>query len=174
MTLRERAELKLGISGMPGVGKTTLVTKVLEVAKSKFAICGFITVEVRDGGKRIGFDIIDVNSGERKPFAREGIGMPSVGKYVINLGTCTLISKALRHKPCNLAIVDEIGAMEFKCPNFTTDLEEVVSNTPRILATIHRNYIGIAKRLGFEVIWLTRENWEMTYKQVLKRLGLSI
>jgi nucleoside-triphosphatase len=60
MTWRERAETRLGVSGAPGVGKTTLVLKVVEAAKAKFTVCGFVTVEVRQGGSRIGFDVVDI------------------------------------------------------------------------------------------------------------------
>ena len=173
MTWRERAEkLLIGISGMPGVGKTTLVLRVLELARSKYRCCGFVTVEVRELGVRIGFDTIDVVSGARVPLARVGTGSPSVGKYVVNLASCEVISRALRQEDCEVTFIDEIGAMEFKCPTFYTDLRVAVDRIPRIIATVHRNYIHTAEKLGFEIIWLTRENWNSTLSTVLKALSL--
>ncbi len=172
MTSRERAEVRLGVSGMPGVGKTTLALKVVEAAKTRLTVCGFVTVEVREGGTRLGFDAVDINSGERMPLARVGVGEPSVGKYVVNLGACGFIVGILRRMRCDLLIVDEIGAMEFKCPSFGEALAFAVQNSPRILATVHRNYIDTARRLGLEVLWLTRENWKSVYAEVLRRLGI--
>ena len=63
--------------------------------------------------------------------------------------------------------------MEFKCPTFYTDLRVAVDRIPRIIATVHRNYIHTAEKLGFEIIWLTRENWNSTLSTVLKALSLS-
>jgi nucleoside-triphosphatase len=173
MTWRERAETRLGVSGAPGVGKTTLVLKVVEVAKAKFTICGFVTVEVRQGGSRIGFDVVDINTGRRVPLARVGVGQPSVGKYVVNLDACDFLTNILSGAGCDLLVIDEIGAMEFKCLNFGEVLHSAVQNSPRVLATVHRNYIEVARRLGFEVFWLTRDNWEMLYAELLRRLEIS-
>ncbi len=44
-----RSEVRLGVSGMPGVGKTTLALKVVAAAKTRLAVCGFVTVEVGRG-----------------------------------------------------------------------------------------------------------------------------
>lgn len=172
MTWRERAEVRIGISGMPGVGKTTLALKVAELAAKKLHVCGFVTQEVRERGVRIGFDVVDIASGRRTPLARVGTGEPSVGKYVVFLGACSTISEALRGT-CDLLIVDEIGTMEFKCPGFSSELERAVYNSPKVLAVVHRNYTNLAKSLGFEILWLTRDNWSTIYNQVVHRLGLA-
>lgn len=48
-----------------GVGKTTLVQKVCEgLASSGVGLEGFYTEEVREGGRRVGFDVVTV-TGER-------------------------------------------------------------------------------------------------------------
>ncbi|MFN3804258.1 MAG: NTPase [Pyrobaculum sp.] len=159
----------LGISGMPGVGKTTLVAKVVELARPK--VCGFLTFEVREGGVRVGFDVVDISTGQRSPLARVGVGHPSVGRYVVHLDACRAIESALR-QPCGLLVVDEVGAMEFKCPNFSQIFRETIATRDAILATVHRNYIQFAKSLGFEVFWLTRENWEEIFQKVVYLLNL--
>ncbi|MFN7105263.1 MAG: NTPase, partial [Pyrobaculum sp.] len=147
----------LGISGMPGVGKTTLVARVVELARPKLKVCGFLTFEVRERDVRVGFDVVDISTGQRFPLARVGVGQPSVGRYVVHLDACRVIDNAIRQQ-CDLLVADEIGAMEFKCPNFSQTFRETVATRDTILATVHRNYIQFAKSLGFEVFWLTREN----------------
>ena len=55
-----------------GVGKTTLIQKATEVLKSSgVPVDGFYTEEVRQGGRRIGFDVVTL-SGIRGPLSRTG------------------------------------------------------------------------------------------------------
>ncbi|KAF6274702.1 nucleoside-triphosphatase, cancer-related [Rhinolophus ferrumequinum] len=60
------------LTGSPGVGKTTLIQKASEVLKSSgMPVDGFYTEEVRQGGRRIGFDVVTL-SGLRGPLSRVG------------------------------------------------------------------------------------------------------
>nr|KAF6279957.1 nucleoside-triphosphatase, cancer-related [Myotis myotis] len=60
------------LTGPPGVGKTTLIQKASEVLKSSgVPVDGFYTQEVRQGGRRIGFDVVTL-SGLRGPLSRVG------------------------------------------------------------------------------------------------------
>lgn len=53
-----------------GVGKTTLVQKACEALVSSGAgVEGFYTEEVREGGRRVGFDVVTV-TGERGHLSR--------------------------------------------------------------------------------------------------------
>ncbi|KAM8814508.1 cancer-related nucleoside-triphosphatase isoform 1-T1 [Rhynchonycteris naso] len=79
------------LTGPPGIGKTTLIQKASEVLKSSgVPVDGFYTEEVRQGGKRIGFDVVTL-SGLRGPLSRIGSGSPSgkqecqVGQYMVDL-----------------------------------------------------------------------------------------
>lgn len=55
-----------------GVGKTTLVQKVWEsLSSAGVSIHGFCTEEVRESGRRVGFDVVTVN-GQRGILARVG------------------------------------------------------------------------------------------------------
>lgn len=74
-----------------GVGKTTLIQKASEVLKSSgIPVDGFYTEEVRQGGRRIGFDVVTL-SGPRGLLSRVGLELlPGkrecrVGQYVVDL-----------------------------------------------------------------------------------------
>lgn len=55
-----------------GIGKTTLIQKATEVLKtSGIPIDGFYTEEVREGGRRTGFDVVTL-SGRRGILSRVG------------------------------------------------------------------------------------------------------
>ncbi|XP_024894844.1 cancer-related nucleoside-triphosphatase isoform X3 [Pteropus alecto] len=75
----------------PGVGKTTLIQKASAALQSSgVPVAGFYTEEVRQGGRRIGFDVVTL-SGLRGPLSRVGPEPPPggrgcrVGQYVVDL-----------------------------------------------------------------------------------------
>ncbi|XP_040611237.1 cancer-related nucleoside-triphosphatase isoform X3 [Mesocricetus auratus] len=81
------------LTGPPGVGKTTLIQKASEVLQSSgVPVDGFYTQEVRQGGRRIGFDVVTL-SGARGPLSRVGSQHPPgkpecrVGQYVVDLAS---------------------------------------------------------------------------------------
>ncbi|MEM1689967.1 MAG: nucleoside-triphosphatase, partial [Thermofilaceae archaeon] len=72
------------VTGRPGIGKTTLVMRVVEEIRNHgFKVGGFISREERAGGSRIGFILIDLATGEQAYLARVGTGAPRIGKYVV-------------------------------------------------------------------------------------------
>lgn len=81
------------LTSPPGIGKTTMVQKLLQTLKEDegadaFDIDGFYTEEVRDSaGLRSGFDVVRVkgNRTDRCPLARVGQTQPKVGKYTIDV-----------------------------------------------------------------------------------------
>ncbi|KAK9109503.1 hypothetical protein Sjap_017563 [Stephania japonica] len=52
------------VTGPPGIGKTTLVMKVLDTLSStnpNLKIHGFYSSEVREGSERVGFEVVTVD-----------------------------------------------------------------------------------------------------------------
>ncbi|XP_066467538.1 cancer-related nucleoside-triphosphatase isoform X2 [Tiliqua scincoides] len=79
------------LTGPPGIGKTTLIQKATEALKtSGVPIDGFYTEEVREGGRRTGFDVVTL-SGRRGILSRVRSGSSTarreycVGQYVVDL-----------------------------------------------------------------------------------------
>lgn len=67
---------------LSGVGKTTLIQKAITVLQSSgLPVDGFYTQEVRQGGKRIGFDVVTL-SGAQGPLSRVGYW------YFVSAGFC--------------------------------------------------------------------------------------
>ncbi|XP_071997230.1 cancer-related nucleoside-triphosphatase isoform X5 [Engystomops pustulosus] len=80
-------------SARKGSGKTTLIQKVCEVlASSRLPADGFYTEEVRQGCRRVGFDVVTL-SGNRGELARIGDYFSSkkpvhrVGQYVVDISS---------------------------------------------------------------------------------------
>jgi len=49
---------------VPGVGKTTAVKRIIELLKDRYKLGGFYTEEVREDGRRVGFKVRDIMTGE--------------------------------------------------------------------------------------------------------------
>ena len=105
------------LTGRPGVGKTTLIREV--IADLPLLPGGFFTQEIRESGRRVGFEIVALTNHlprARGILAREGLISPHrVGRYGVNqvdmeeVGARSL-EEALRGYP--LIVIDEIGNME--------------------------------------------------------------
>jgi nucleoside-triphosphatase len=148
------------ITGDPGIGKTTMVSKVIFWAKSAgFTIGGILTREVRSHGERLGFNLMDVSSEETSSLASSAPGSigPRVGKYRVNLRTLsTLVPKAMQsaRENSDIIVCDEIGPMELFSPEFRRTVGEAVVNSRKAsLCVIH-------KRLSDPLIEELRSNPE--------------
>jgi nucleoside-triphosphatase len=127
--MNESTETIWLITGEPGAGKSTAVSKILLKVKSEgFTVGGILTREVRSHGEREGFRLIDVSTEESGTLASiTGVSGPRVGKYRIDLKTLSALGvKALRHgaEKSDLIVCDEVGPMELASPEFRAAISE--------------------------------------------------
>jgi len=125
------------ICGPPGVGKTTLIKKILEKLNLKAG--GFYTEEIRERSNRVGFKIISLDN-------QEGIlahinikDSRRVGRYGVNINDLDSIGvKSLEQalKNDDLIIIDEIGKMEVFSEGFKEKVLDCLNSKKIVLATI--------------------------------------
>ncbi len=132
------------LTGEPGSGKTTAIMKIVNTVRAKgYSIGGVVSLEKRVKGVRMGFDIVDLLSGNRVLLASVEQKMgPRVGKYRVNLkGLSDLAAKALIEaaQRCDLIVCDEIGPMEMASPEFRKAVKEAVSSGKPIIGVIHKH-----------------------------------
>lgn len=150
------------ITGRPGVGKTTVLLKVADELRDKgYSIGGMLSREVRRGGIRLGFEIIDFATGQKGCLAHvnQPTG-PQVSKYRVNLDDLdqigvNAIQNALRD--AEVVIVDEVGPMELFSAAFKKAIKDVVDSQKPLLGVIHhsaRDSIidSIKKRSDAEIV----------------------
>lgn len=132
---------RIAITGRPGVGKTTLIERVLEGAR--FSVGGILTKEKRVCGRRVGFAIVDIATGAEGVLAhmhqRNG---PKVGRYTVDMESLeqtgvAAILDAIRTK--ELVVIDEIAPMELLCPSFAPAVEAALASDRALIISTHAN-----------------------------------
>jgi nucleoside-triphosphatase len=130
------------ITGSPGIGKSTAVSKVLMRLKSAGVIVGGCTTsEKRSGGTRTGFEIRDLSSGRTGELASAAskIG-PRVGRYRVNLEDLAKVGGAgleAASSSSELIVVDEVGPMELVSPEFRKGVRLCIDSGRPLLAVVH-------------------------------------
>ncbi len=172
--------MRVLISGLPGVGKTTLVKEIVALFPSKFG--GFITEEVRDNnGKRTGFLISDLHGNSElfasiyfnSPYlvARYGVDIERFEKFAI-----PALEDAMSKE--RIVVIDEIGKMELISQRFRKIVLEIFSLDKKVLATIKLKYDTFTEKLkmtsGTSLFILERGNYNDIKSSVIKALELEI
>lgn len=152
--------MKVFITGAPGCGKTYLINNIANFLKDNgFSISGFITEEVREDSKRVGFKIKDLSTQMEKIFASKVAITPyRFGNYFINLINFEEIALNA-FSGGDVKIIDEIGKMEFYSEKFRKILFENMYTNINLVATLHRDFIKDFKDFG-QIFFLTQENRE--------------
>ncbi|XP_061645304.1 cancer-related nucleoside-triphosphatase [Phyllopteryx taeniolatus] len=181
------------LTGPPGVGKTTLVQKACDaLLSSGQAVEGFYTEEVREGGRRVGFDVVTV-SGERDHLSRiRDIAGDShsrreytVGQYVVDLPSFERLALPLFTKVGSedgtgkkVFVLDEIGKMELFSQPFIKAVRQTLDcSSCTILGTIpipKGKLLGLVEdvrtRSDVRVFTVSKENRNAILQDILSAL----
>lgn len=174
-----RPHPKILLTGRPGIGKTTVIRRFLELTGVRAA--GFFTQEIRRGGTRFGFSL-NLLSGRRYVLASVEIsGPPRVSKYGVDLETFD--STALPELERGLAegsllVIDEIGKMELFSERFRRLVRAAVDSPAPLLGTIlerpHPFADEIRRHRSVEIIEVNRANRDRLPRQLAERFGLTV
>lgn len=160
--------MKVFLTGRPGIGKTTVVKKFLELYHNR--TIGFFTPEIRKNSKRIGFTLRLIPSGEELIFASvERISSIKFGKYYLDLDNLEKVVEKIENNLENykLVIIDEIGRMEMISRRFKNFIDDLLKNSVNLLAVIHRTYVKDFSKYG-KIIWVTEKNRNILPRELLK------
>lgn len=169
------------ISGKPGVGKTTLIEKLVRAFKSNYEISGFWTVERRRGKQRIGFDI-QALSGKTGILARtDSSNLRSrfrVGKYFVSTKDLEEIAVPELYSQSDLTVIDEIGKMELFSSKFKKAVLYALDNKPFVLATIGYQKIdflnAIKTRPDVELLEITTVNRDFLFQNIEAKIRKAL
>jgi nucleoside-triphosphatase len=167
------------LTGAPGVGKTTVLIKTVEALKAKgLSVGGMISREVREGGVRVGFEILDLSSAKHGWLAQVKVQSgPQVGRYHVNLGDLdsigtAAITKALEN--CSVVAIDEIGPMELYSPKFKQAVAQALESKKLVLAVVHGKakdplVTQVKRRVDAEIFNVTFANREKLPEQLIRK-----
>jgi nucleoside-triphosphatase len=151
------------VTGTPGIGKTTLIRKVVERLRP-LPMSGFYTEETRDGAERTGFRVVTLD-GQKGPLATVGKGGgPHVGRYRVDLeGFEETALPSLRIRPdVELYVIDEIGKMESYSDRFVEAARELLESGVPVLASVALHGAGFIEEVKShpraELIQVTQNN----------------
>ena len=166
------------LTGRPGVGKTSILLKAVEILRAKgYKIGGMVSQEVRKRGVRIGFEIVDVATGMKGWLAHinQAVG-PSVGKYRVNLSDLNNIGVSSIIKAgeeADIIIVDEIGPMELFSTNFKNAVIGVINSKKPMIGTIHyraQDLLINKIKVDAAIIEVTNENRDFLHTVLVKKI----
>lgn len=169
--------MKIAVTGAPGSGKSTLVARV--VAAVPLSVGGMVTAEIRKCGRRVGFSVRDLATGQEGILAHLHLeDGPPFGKYRLNLRDLEeigvrAIERALAER--ELVVIDEVGPMELQSPAFIAAVQSALRGAPNLLVTVHRasnHPLAYAIRHGVDRLFrISEASRDATAEEVVRLLG---
>ena len=167
------------LTGHPGVGKTTLVKRLVD-RLGHLALSGFYTEEIRSGGRRTGFQAVALN-GTSGVFAHRDFRSASphrLGPYGVHprmLENLVLPHLDWERKRPDLMVVDEIAKMELLSRPLREAIIGVLESPCPVLGTVSLHGSGVLKRIrnrdDVHLITVTLKNRSVLHGEILRQLN---
>lgn len=164
------------VTGSPGVGKTTLIQKVIDNIPPGISSCGFFTNELRESGIRVGFEITTLN-GQRGILSHIRFKTKHrVGKYGVDVaGFEYLVLPFLHPENARIFVIDEIGKMECFSEKFCLKMAALLDSDSPVLGSIAlkgEGFIGeVRLRKDVEIVSVTHKNRDSLVPVLARRIN---
>lgn len=166
---------KILLTGTPGVGKTTVVKELARLLGPEAA--GFYTEEQREGPRRVGFDIITldsrratlshVNKKSKYKVGKYGVDVPSIDSVAASAIEDAIVAN-------KIIIIDEIGRMELFSEKFREAVVRAFDSPNPILAVIMLKpnpfADSIKRRPGVRLIEVSLSNRDSLPAEIVRSL----
>ena len=134
-------DIKIGITGLPGSGKTYALLRVIEMLKEEeLLIGGMVDEPIEDGRKKTGFTVRNLLTGEQQVFASTDIESKIVvGKIGVDLSKLEEVGvKAIKDAvdQCDIIVIDEVGKMESEA--FVEAVKASLEADKPMILTLHK------------------------------------
>jgi len=168
--------INLLLTGRPGVGKTTVVERVVKSLSKP--VGGFYTREIREGRRRVGFRLTTWD-GKSGIMSHVRFDTPyRVGKYGVDIRVIDKIGvPAIQEAMTSgkIIVIDELGRMELFSETFQETVWKALEKKLPLLGVIqerpHPFLNRVRKRPDVELIPVTIENRNTLADQLPHRLS---
>ncbi|HKS59221.1 MAG TPA: NTPase [Thermoplasmata archaeon] len=143
MPRRPAATVKIGITGLPGSGKTQTLLRIIQLLEQEgLRVGGMVTEPIVEHQRRSGFQITNWLTKEKAVFAHEGLkSRIHSGRYGVDLSALEGLGiQALTEARQNadVIVIDEVGKMEVESEAFTHSVVETLDANKSIVMTLHK------------------------------------
>jgi nucleoside-triphosphatase len=143
MARRLSAPVKIGITGLPGSGKTQTLLRIIQLLEEEgVTVGGMVTEPIVEKQRRTGFQITNWLTKEHEVFAHEGLkSRIRSGRYGVNLAALEGLGiRALSEArdSADVIVIDEVGKMEVESDPFTQSVVDTLDAKKSIIMTLHK------------------------------------
>ena len=170
--------VKIGLTGLPGSGKTSTLLKLVEMLEEEGkTVGGMVTEPIVENGRRKGLRIYNKMTGESGTLAHVDIESRYMyEKFGVDLTVLASIGvKALAdaEEKADVIIVDEVGKLEVESEKFVDEVKNVLDLDKPVILTLHkksRNPLlqDIRKRDDIRILEVTPINRNLLPYKVMK------
>jgi len=170
------------VRGRPGSGKSTMVSLVRERARELgLNVAGIVTPEIRVGGRRVGFEVVDISTGRREVFAHVEYSSPlRVSRYAVRVDLFDEVATPAleRALEADLAIIDEIGKMELFSEAFKGLVLKIMDSDVPLIGTAPSYSLPfldkVIRRSDVRVYWVRRGESSSVARMLLREVRALI
>ena len=137
--------IKIGITGLPGSGKTYTLKRVIEMLTNEdeeLTVGGMIDEKITDGRRDIGIKVRNLITNEEVIFANpETESKITVGNLGVDLSLFESVAiDAIRSacESCDILIIDEVGKVEVESQAFVDIVKEAMDVDKPMIITLHK------------------------------------
>jgi len=142
--LKSRANCPIFVSGAVGSGKTRLSQKVVSRLKEEERTPGgILSPRLMESGRTVGYDVIDLMTGNRRSFVRTKPPGKRVGKYFLRPGALEFANRAICEAINGLSpvFVDEVGRLELRNEGLAPSVRELLSSNSEAVLLVRDKFL---------------------------------
>ena len=137
------SDIKIGITGLPGAGKTTALLSVIDMLKrDDLKIGGMLNEPIMDGRYRVGFTTKNFMTGDTETFAlntnESKIKVGKIGVDISKLESVGVSAIKQACEECDIIIIDEVGKIEVESELFCQVVKDALDVDKPMILTLHK------------------------------------